>query len=54
MGARLLTGADAPGRKTVDRAIAILFVGSVFAAYALWAIRGAGRSSRFRRTGRWH
>ena len=52
MGARLLRGADAPRRKIMDRAIAILFVGGVFAAYALWAIRGARRSSRFRRTGR--
>ena len=54
MGAWLLRGATAPERKTVDRAIAILFVGGVFAAYALWAVRGARRSSRFRRTGRWH
>jgi hypothetical protein len=38
----------------MDRAIAILFVGGVFAAYALWAIRDAKRANRYRRTGRWH
>ena len=35
-------------------ALAILFVSGVFAAYALWAVRGAKRANRYRRTGRWY
>jgi len=53
MGAWLLRGATAPGRKTMDGILAHLFVAGIYAALALWSIQSARRARRFRTTGRW-
>lgn len=54
MGAWLLRGATAPERKTMAEALTLIFIGGTGAAYALWAVRGAKRANRYRRTGRWY